>query len=39
LAEGKFASGEAIVILTLVACAQLLTWPGSPPEAADSDPT
>jgi hypothetical protein len=35
----SFASCESVAILTLVACAQLLTWPGPPPEAADSDPT
>jgi hypothetical protein len=38
-AGAKFAQGEVIAILTFVACAQLLTWPGPPPEAADSDTT
>ena len=38
-ADAKFAHSEVIAILTFVACAQLLTWPGPPPEAADSDPT
>jgi hypothetical protein len=38
-AAGKFARGEVIAILTFVAYAQLLTWPGAPPEAADSDTT
>ena len=32
-------TAKSIAILTFVACAQLLTWPGPPPEAADSDPT
>jgi hypothetical protein len=27
-AGAKFAHGEVIAILTFVACAQLLTWPG-----------
>ena len=35
----QFAHGEVIAILTFVACAQLLTWPGPPPEAADSETT
>ena len=38
-AGAKFAHSEVIAILTLVACAQLLTWPGPPPEAADSETT
>jgi hypothetical protein len=37
LEGGKFAHSEAIAILTLVAYAQLLTWPGLPPEAGDSE--
>jgi hypothetical protein len=35
----QFAQSEVIAILTFVACAQLLTWPGLPPEAADSETT
>jgi hypothetical protein len=35
----QFAPSEVIAILTFVACAQLLTWPGLPPEAADSETT
>jgi hypothetical protein len=35
----QFAHSEVIAILTFVACAQLLTWPGLPPEAADSETT
>ena len=35
----KFAHSGVIAILTFVACAQLLTWPGLPPEAADSETT
>jgi hypothetical protein len=35
----KFAHNGVIAILTFVACAQLLTWPGLPPEAADSETT
>jgi hypothetical protein len=35
----QFAQSEVIAILTFVACAQLLTWPGPPPEAADSETT
>jgi hypothetical protein len=38
-AGAKFAHCEVIAILTFVACAQLLTWPGLPPEAADSETT
>ena len=38
-AEREFAQRGVIAILTFVACAQLLTWPGPPLEAADSDTT
>jgi hypothetical protein len=38
-AGARFAHCEVVAILTFVACAQLLTWPGPPPEAADSETT
>ena len=39
LRNAEVCARKVIAILTFVACAQLLTWPGPPPEAADSETT